>query len=99
MKTLTVTVIAILKAKPGKEAALRAELLALVPITRQEQGCINYDLHVSAENPGHFAFHENWASRQHLDDHLARPHLVALAAQGAELFAEPPQITTWDRIA
>ena len=97
MKTLTV--IAIIKAKPGKEAEVRAELLALVPITRKEPGCINYDLHLSTENPGHFAFHENWTSQQHLADHLARPHLVALAAKGAELFAEPPQITTWDRIA
>ena len=97
MKTLTV--IAILKAKPGKEAALRTELLNLVEITRQEPGCINYDLHVSTENPGHFAFHENWASKEQLDDHLARPHLVALGAKGPELFAEPPSITTWDRIA
>jgi len=97
MKTLTV--IAIIKAKPGNEAEVRAALLALVPITRKEPGCLNYDLHVSTENSGHFAFHENWASRQHLDDHLARPHLVALAARGAELFAEPPQIMTWERIA
>lgn len=95
----TITVIAVLKAKPGKEAALRAELLNLVEITRQEPGCINYDLHVSSENPGHFAFHENWASKEQLADHLARPHLVALGAKGPELFAEPPSITTWDRIA
>lgn len=92
------TVIAILKAKPGKETALREELTALVPITCQEPGCINYDLHVSTENPGHFMFHENWASKQHLDDHLARPHLTALAAKGEQLFAEPPQITQWERL-
>lgn len=97
MKTLTV--IAILKAKPGQEAALRAELLGLVPITRQEPGCINYDLHISPDNPGHFMFHENWTSKQHLDDHLARPHLVALGAKAPELFAEPPQIMLWERIA
>jgi quinol monooxygenase YgiN len=96
MKPLTV--IAILKAKPGKETALRNELLALIPITRQEPGCINYDLHVSTEKPGEFMFHENWTSKAHLDDHLARPHLTALAAKGGELFAEPPQITLWEHI-
>jgi len=96
MKNLTV--IAILKAKPGQEAALRAELLALIPITRQEPGCLNYDLHESTDNPGCFVFHENWTSKRHLDDHLARPHLVALAAKGAELFAEPPQLTLCERI-
>lgn len=97
MKPLTV--VALIKARPGKEAALREALLALVPITRQEPGCINYDLHVATGQPGHFCFHENWTSRQHLDDHLARPHLVALAARADELFAEPPSVTTWERIA
>jgi quinol monooxygenase YgiN len=96
MKTLTV--IAILKAKPGKEAALREALLGLIPITRQEPGCINYDLHVSTEKPGEFVFHENWESKQHLDDHLARPHLVALAERADELFSEPPHLTLCERI-
>jgi len=94
----TLTVIALIKSRPGKEAAVREALLALIPITRQEPGCINYDLHVSTENPGHFLFHENWTSKQYLDDHLARPHLTALAARADELFAEPPQITQWERI-
>jgi len=95
----TLTVIAFIKAKPGKETVLHEALLALVTATREEAGCINYDLHVSTENPGHFAFHENWASKQHLDEHLKSPHLAAVAARGAELFAEPPQIMTFDRIA
>ena len=96
MKTLTV--VATIKAKPGKEAALRQELLALIPTTRQEPGCINYDLHQAVDNPAHFLFHENWNSKQHLDDHLARPHLQALLAKAPELLAEPPQITLWERI-
>ena len=96
MKTLTV--IALIKARPGKEAALRAELLALIPITRQEPGCINYDLHIATDNPGQFVFYENWTSKQHLDDHLARPHLAAFIAKADELLAGPPQITLWERI-
>ncbi len=93
------TVIATMRAKPGKEAALRAELLALVPITRQEPGCINYDLHIATDDPGRFMFHENWTSKPHLDDHLARPHLTAFIAKAGELLAEPPQITLWEQIA
>ena len=96
MKTLTV--VATIKAKPGKEAALRQELLALIPTTRQEPGCINYDLHRAVDNPAHFLFHENWTSKQHLDDHLARPHLQAFLAKAPELVAEPPQITLWEKI-
>ena len=96
MKTLTV--VATIRAKPGKEAALRQELLALIPTTREEPGCINYDLHQAADNPGHFLFYENWTSKQHLDDHLARPHLTAFLAKADALLAEPPQITLWEKI-
>ena len=94
----TLTVVATFKAQPGKEALLRQELLALVPTTRQEPGCINYDLHQATDNSGQFLFHENWTSKQHLDDHLARPHLQALLAKLPELVAEPPQITLWEKI-
>ncbi len=94
----TLTVVATFKAKPGKEALLRQELLALIPTTRKEPGCVNYDLHQATDNPGHFLFHENWTSKPHLDDHLARPHLLALLAKLPDLVSEPPQITLWDQI-
>ena len=98
MNANSLTVVATCKAKPGQEAALRHELLALIPITRKEPGCLNYDLHQAADNPGLFLFHENWTSKQHLDDHLARPHLQAFLAKAGELLAEPPQITLWGKI-
>lgn len=87
-----------MKAKPGQEAALRAALLALIPTTRQEPGCLNYDLHQAVDDPSRFLFHENWTSKSHLDDHLARPHLQAFLARAGELLAEPPSITLWNRI-
>ncbi len=94
----TLTVVATFKAKPGKEALLRQELLVLIPTTRKEPGSVNYDLHQATDNPGRFLFHENWTSKQHLDDHLARPHLQALLAKLPELVTEPPQITLWEKI-
>jgi len=94
----TLTVVATIKAKPGKEAPLRQELLALIPTTREEPGCINYDLHQAVDNPAHFLFHENWTGKRHLDDHLARPHLQAFLAKAPELLAELPQITLWEKI-
>lgn len=98
MNNTPLTVVAVLRAKPGQEASLRQELLALIPVTRQEPGCLNYDLHQAAEDSGLFMFHENWSSKQHLDDHLARPHLQAFFAKAPALVAEPPQITLWRKI-
>ena len=51
-----VAVVAELVAKPGKEEELRRELLALVEPTRREEGCVQYDLHVSTEERGRFVF-------------------------------------------
>ncbi len=94
-----VTVVATFEARPGKEAELRAALLALPEPTRREAGCLNYDLHVSRENPAKFLFHENWSSRELLDAHLKSPHLAALLPRVDELCAASPDITVWEKIA
>jgi quinol monooxygenase YgiN len=82
------TVIAYMKAAPGKEDELREGLKALIEPTRQEDGYVNYDLHESVEEPGVFFFYENWQSAAHLDAHLQTPHLVNLASQIPELLDE-----------
>ena len=71
------TVIARIKAKPGREDVVRTALLKLIEPTRAENGCINYDLHVSQDDPAVFYFHENWSSAAELDAHLKSAHLEA----------------------
>lgn len=93
-----VTVIAYHRAKPGKEGALREALLAVCAPTRREKGCINYDLHVSSDDPGLLVFHENWESKEDLDAHLASPHIDAFRAVAPDLLAEPPNITLWTEV-
>lgn len=98
MDAKTLTVIAIMKAQPGKESALKQELLALVAPTRKESGCINYDLHQDLETPAKFVFHENWTDRAHLDAHLNTPHLQAFRSKAKDLLAEPPQMILAEKI-
>lgn len=92
------SVVAEIHARPGQEAALREALLALIAPTRAEEGCVQYDLHESTDAPGQFVFYENWTSREHLDRHLASPHLEAIKARFGELLAGPPRILTYTRI-
>jgi quinol monooxygenase YgiN len=73
------TVIAYMKAAPGKEADLRAALEALIEPTGKEAGYVNYDLHQAVDDPGTFFFYENWESGDDLDAHLAAPHLTHFA--------------------
>jgi quinol monooxygenase YgiN len=79
------TVIAFMRAAPGKRDELRAALEALVEPTSQEEGYVNYDLHQSTEDPDRFFFYENWESDADLDAHLDAPHLRDFAARIPEL--------------
>ena len=79
------TVIAYMRAAPGRRDELRAALEALVEPTSREKGYVNYDLHQSIEDPDRFFFYENWESGSDLDAHLVAPHLRDFAARIPEL--------------
>jgi len=92
------TVMALLRAKPGKEEAVKQGLLALLEPTRKEPGCINYDLHQSADTPGMFMFYENWKSKTDLDEHLKMAHMRDFMRNGREVLSGPPELTLWEMI-
>ena len=98
MSAKTITVVATFQARPGKENELRAALAGLLPPTRKEAGCFNYDLHSSPEDPAKFLFHENWASKAALDAHLRSPHVQKLLPRVNELCVAFPKIKIWERI-
>jgi len=79
------TIVADIHATPDKVDLVKSELEKLVPITRAEEGCLQYDLHQDNENPTHFLFYENWASRELWQIHMNTPHLAAYkkATEGA----------------
>jgi quinol monooxygenase YgiN len=79
------TVVAVMNAAPGKADELRSTLESLVKPTLAEAGVVNYDLHESVDAPGRFVFYENWESAEHLDAHLATPHLVDFAGRLGDL--------------
>ena len=73
-------VVAHITPKPGKEEELKAVLLALIAPTRNEEGCISYELYRDIES-GHFTFIEEWTGTDALDGHFETEHIkVALAA-------------------
>jgi quinol monooxygenase YgiN len=93
------TVVAEMKAKPGREADLRNTLLALIEPTRKEEGCTQYDLHIHTGDPGRFLFYENWESGEHLKRHAASAHLTAFLEVAADLLVEPMRVETFRRVA
>ncbi len=93
--TQPLTVIAHARAKPGKEAQARDILWALVAPTRLEEGCIQYDLHQSLEDPAVFVFFENWTTLAALDAHARSPHITHFRSICMESLVEPPVISKW----
>jgi quinol monooxygenase YgiN len=75
------TIIAKLKAKDGAEDQLFEECRKLVGPTRAEEGCINYDMHRSVEDPGLIMFHENWTSRPLWERHMESPAPAGVLGQ------------------
>jgi quinol monooxygenase YgiN len=102
-----ITVFARIKVKEAEAANGRKMLLNLVPLTRQEPGCINYDMHVSVgtdpenytkEQSNYFMFYENWRSRQDWDRHMNMPYLQEWSKWCDQNCAEPPEVTIWEMI-
>ncbi|MDF1553209.1 MAG: putative quinol monooxygenase [Deferrisomatales bacterium] len=99
MSETQVTVIARCKAKKGLEERVRDEILVLVEPTRAEPGCINYDLHVSADDPAQFVLYENWTSKGELDKHLAMPYLERFKELAEQLLAAPIDIALYEMLS
>jgi quinol monooxygenase YgiN len=90
-----VTVLVRIKAKPETRAQVHAELEKLLAPTRQEKGCINYDMHVAKDDNALFLFYENWTSESDLTNHLAAPHVQRWIDLAQTLLAEPMELSLW----
>jgi quinol monooxygenase YgiN len=73
-----VTVVATLRAAPGKADALAALLTEQCGVIRRtEPGCLVYRVHRSATDADAFLFYEIYADDAAFDAHRASPHLAA----------------------
>ena len=71
------TNLAFFRAKPGQTKSLGKALTDLVNPTRQEAGCISYDLHQSLQDSDSWFVYENWRSSTDLDAHMQTAHIKA----------------------
>jgi quinol monooxygenase YgiN len=93
------SVIAYVTAKAGYLDQVRDALLDLVAETRNEKGCVNYDLHQSRENTTEFAIYENWEKATDLDRHAKSAHLQTFIRVAGQLLEPPADITKWSMIS
>lgn len=81
-------VIATLTIKPGSRDAVIEAAKPNIESTRQEPGCLRYDLNLDATNPNQLVFVEQWKSREDLSLHVKRPHMLAWREAGKPFIEE-----------
>ncbi len=74
---MTLTIIAHIEAKKDKIDLVKSELIKLIQPTRNEEGCLQYDLYQDNEKPELFLFYENWESNDFLQKHMKSQHIKA----------------------
>ncbi|WP_448033294.1 putative quinol monooxygenase [Bradyrhizobium liaoningense] len=79
------SVVAQVRAKPGKEDALRAATLPLIELVRGDPKNLIYFLQEDRAKPGHFVFYEVFASQADFDAHNAMPYVKDWFAKLPEL--------------
>lgn len=69
------SVVAEVRAKPGKADELRAATLPLIALVRGDPKNLVYFLQEDREAPGHFIFYEIFASQADFEAHNAMPYV------------------------
>jgi quinol monooxygenase YgiN len=85
-------VVAVIKAKEGKEATVREAMGTLIGPSRKDKGCIRYDLFEAQGAPGTLINLETWASIEDMNEHMKAPHLGAAFAGAGDALDGAPQI-------
>lgn len=99
MSKTTLRVVARVVALPNKVEEVKSVLMGLIEPTRQENGCIVYELLQNHEDPTDFTFVEEWENQALLDAHLASAHLAQADSQLEGLVAAEPDIRMYRLVA
>ena len=91
-------VLARITVKPEAAASAGEILMKLVTQSRQEAGCVSYELYQQAASPHVFQTVEEWRDKASADAHMTTPHVGAAIAAAAPLFAAPPEILAYTKL-
>lgn len=94
-----IELIALLRAKPDKRAALFNALAAIEPDVRKEHGCLRYDIHVDRDNTEMAVVIKSWRDEAALAAHSAGAPFQSLAVHLDDLLGEPIRLQRLQHLA
>ena len=94
---MSVVVVAVLSAKPGKGAQVIESFREVSPLVHDEKGCELYAAHLE-QGDDVVVMVERWATRADLDAHAAGSPLARLNELNAHLLARPYDVWFLDGV-
>jgi quinol monooxygenase YgiN len=76
--------------KPGQVDPVRRALLGAIDSTRAEDGCLDYDLYQSFDDPAVLFYRENWTGQSALDRHMNTPGFHRIVRAGIDPLLSVP---------
>jgi quinol monooxygenase YgiN len=99
MNDENIVLMARLKVKSDKIEEAKAAALAIVEPSRNEPGCINYDVHQTLDDPAVFLWHETWSNQKAIDEHFEMPYFKDFVVKMEEIAEHPAQIILSKKIS
>ena len=85
-----ITLTAVIRVKPGREAAMNAALLEVAAyVAANEPGTVGYYVSQSGDRPELFTTYERFADRAAMDRHNNSPAVARFVAATKDVLAEP----------
>ena len=95
---MAVAVVVEEKVKEGQTEAFVEYMREMIALTKEEDGCIAYDLYEAIDGSGKVVMVEIWASKEALDKHMQSEHFKNFIP-GGEIYKDgPPDIQIFNRL-
>lgn len=91
-------VVARIVARPESVPFVRDMLAGLRAPTREEQGCLVYDLMQNNTDPADFTFYEEWTDGSAIDAHAVSEHIRSTFEKLDGHLAAPPDVRRYSMI-
>jgi quinol monooxygenase YgiN len=92
------TLTATLHSKPEKRDELLALIATFIEKSRNEPGCLEYNLQISRDDPNVFMFYENWVEREDLEAHMRLPYQQEWFKLQSDLLTKPAELKFYDLV-
>ena len=92
-------VVAIMKAKVGREQELENALRGMIPKVETEEGTLVYTLHRAKKEQGKFLVYEKYRNKEALTQHSSTPYFTELFAKIGSMLDGAPAIDMYEDLS